>query len=403
MVPSTTSRGNGARPLADVRVVELGHLVAAPFCTQLLSDLGAEVIKVENRAMGGDSVRDSGPLGTSLFDALNRNKRGVTLDLKADRGRAAFERLIAESDVFVENYAPGVVERLGIEYESLAAVNGALVYCSIKGFGDGPYEDDPALDPVVEARSGLMSVTGLPGEQPVRVGTSIADMTASFYATIGILAALRDRERTGEGAHVEAPMFESTLSLMAYWLAYTQSTGIVPGPIGASHLDWAPYDVFRTADEEWIFVGPSSQRHWERLCDALELSLHEDERFATLPDRIEHREALREALQREFDSWDRSALLERLREAGVPVAPVNDVGDVLADEHLRATDALTEIETTAGPAGTVAVPKFPVRSNRFDPPEGERPPTLGEHTAVVLAELGYTDEEIAALEADGVI
>ena len=392
-----------SRPLDDVTVIELGHIVAGPFCSLILADLGADVIKVENRKRGGDSVRDSSELGTSLFNAMNRNKRSLTLDLKSEEGHAVFRRLVADADVVVENYGPEVTERLGIDYEQLSASNESLIYCSIKGFGDGPYRSYPALDPITEALSGLMSVTGLPDEQPVRVGTSISDMAASFFGAIGILSALRERDRTGTGAFIESPMFEGTLPLMSYWLAYTQAHDVVPEPIGASHLNWAPYDVFETADEEWVFIGPSSQRHWEWLCEALELEWADDERFATIAARRQHREPLGELLAAEVGEWPQDELVELLRAAGVPAAPVNDVGDVVADEHLEATDSLTEIETAEGVDTAVKVPKLPLRSNRFEPPSGERPPELGEHSEAVLRDLGYSETEIEALRADDVL
>ena len=280
------------RPLSDVTVVELGHIAAGPFCSLLLAELGADVVKIERRASGGDSVRDSTPVGNSLFNAVNRNKRGLTLDLKTEGGKEAFLDLIAEADVFVENLRPGAPERLEIGYEDLRESNPKLVYCSVKGFNEGPYQDYPALDPVAEALSGLMSVTGHPGNPPARAGTSVADMTAGLFGALGVVAALRQREHTGEGQHVTAPLYESTVALMNYWLVYAQSSGDTPEPIGAGHDNWAPYNVYQSADDKWVFVGPSSQTHWERLCEALGISLDEEDRFATIVDRRRNEDAL---------------------------------------------------------------------------------------------------------------
>lgn len=403
MLGSHSSSKRTEYPLSDVTVLELGHIVAGPFCSLILADLGADVIKVENRQRGGDSVRNSSELGTSLFNAMNRNKRSITLNLKSAEGQAVFGQLVAEADVLIENFAPGVTERLGVDYASLKEANESLIYCSISGFGDGPYREYPALDPVTEALSGLMSVTGLPGEQPVRVGTSISDMAASFFGAIGVLSAFRTRDRTGEGALIEAPMFESTMPFMSYWLAYAQAHDVVPEPIGASHLNWAPYDVFQTQDDEWTFIGPSSQRHWEWLCEALDLDFDQDDRFVTMEARRGHREELRAELAAELKHWDQTTVLERLRAAGVPAAPINDVADVVADEHLEATGALTEIDTVEGIDTTVKVPKLPIRSDQFEPPEGESPPMLGEHTEGILRELGYGDAEIDALREEGAI
>lgn len=390
-------------PLEGTTVLELGHIVAGPFCSLIFADLGADVIKVENRARGGDSVRNSSELGTSLFNAMNRNKRSITLNLKSAEGLAVFEQLVADADILVENFAPGVTQRLSVDYESLKEINSSLIYCSISGFGDGPYKDYPALDPVTEALSGLMSVTGLPGEQPVRVGTSISDMAASFFGAIGVLSALRTRDQTGDGALIEAPMFESTLPFMSYWLAYTQTHDIVPEPIGASHLNWAPYDVFQTQEGAWTFIGPTSQRHWTKMCEALDFELTRDDRFATAEARRNHRKELRETLASKLQHWDQETVLTRLREAGVPTAPINDVSDVVEDEHLNATDALTEISTVEGLDARINVPKSPIRSDQFDPPEGEAPPALGEHTDSVLRELGYDESEITLFRENGVI
>jgi crotonobetainyl-CoA:carnitine CoA-transferase CaiB-like acyl-CoA transferase len=385
-----------------VTVLEFGHIVAGPFCTLLLADLGADVIKVEHPG-GGDAVRGSSDLGNSSFNYVNRDKRILSLDLKAEAGQAVLGDLLGTADVLVENFAPGTPERLGIDYASLAEDYPGLVYCSIKGFGEGPYEDYPALDPVAEALSGLMSVTGNPGQPPVRSGTSVADMAAGLYGALAVLGALRQRDRTGAGQKVTAPLFESTVALMGYWIAYAQTTRSVPGPLGASHPNWAPYDVFETADGRWVFVGPSNDRQWRALCEALEPSLQHDDRFRTLEDRRAHGQALRLELSGVISTWDTSDLVETLRGAGVPVAPVNDVSEVTRDLHLHETGAFTSVRTVEGPERRVDVPRFPVRSSTRQATESTDPPRLGEHTDSVLADHGYSAQDIDRLRAGGVI
>nr|WP_321168806.1 CaiB/BaiF CoA-transferase family protein [Halolamina salifodinae] len=373
-------------------VLELGHIIAGPFCSMLLADLGAEVIKVEH-PKGGDAVRDSSEVGNSSFNYVNRNKLGITLDLKSDEGNAVFEDLVEEADVLIENFAAGTADRLGVGYDDLKPVNEELVYCSIKGFNEGPYEDYPALDPVAEALSGVMSVTGHPGQPPVRCGTSLADMAASLYGAISVLGGVRQRDASGEGQHVTVPLYESTVSLMGYWLAYSQTAGEAAEPIGAGHPNWAPYNAYQSADGEWVFVGPSSQAQWEALCEALEADLHEDERFATLDDRREHREALDEGVGAACEQFEAEELIARLRDAGVPVAPVNDTQDVVDDPHLRQTDALGTIRATEGDGGDIDVPRYPARSTGFERVENTDPPELGEDTDAVLEALGYDAEE----------
>lgn len=408
--PDDTTPGDGTesehnqppRPLDGVTVLELGHIVAGPFCTLLLADLGADVIKVEHPD-GGDSVRESSPSGNSAFDYVNRNKRSITLDLKHGEGKRVFERLVEAADVVVENYAPGTPERLGVDYDACREHNEGLVYCSLKGFGDGPYRDYPALDPVSEALSGLMQVTGRPGEPPVRVGTSIADMTAGFYGALAVVAALGQRARTGEGQHIVAPLFESTVSLMGYWLAYTEMYDDVPEPLGGGHPNWAPYDVFRTRDDRWVFIGPSSERHWIALCEALETDLHEKPRFDTVADRRENETALNEAIADRTTEFEAATLVARLREAGVPVARINDTREVLADDHLAATGLFTEVTPVHGDAESIRVPGSPVTSSAFETPEGTDPPPLGEHTPEILLDLGFSPAEIEALREEDVI
>lgn len=391
-----------ALPLADVTVLELGHIVAGPFCSLLLADLGAEVVKVEH-PNGGDAIRNSSPVGSSSFNYVNRDKASVTINLKSGDGAHLFKELAAEADVVVENFAPGTAERLGVGYDDLEEINDELVYCSIKGFNDGPYQNYPALDPVAEAMSGLMSVTGRPGDPPVRSGTSLADMAASFYGALSVVSALRHRDRTGEGQRLNVPLFESTVSLMGYWLSYTQAYDDIPAPLGAGHPNWAPYDVFQTDDDTWVFVGPSSERQWRAFCEALDLSLHEDPRFETIEDRRANRDVLNELISTRFASIEANEVVERLRAVGVPVAPVNNTREVCEDPHLHETDAFATIQTVEGREADVDVPRFPVRSTGFERIESEDPPRLGEDTTAVLGALGYDDEEIAALREQDAI
>lgn len=394
--------GGSGLPLSDVTVVELGHIIAGPFCSMVLADLGAEVIKVEH-PNGGDAVRDSSPSGNSSFNYVNRNKLGVTADLKSDEGKAVFRDLVAEADVLVENFSAGTADRLGVGYEDVREHNEELVYCSIKGFNAGPYEDYPALDPIAEALSGVMSVTGHPGQPPVRCGTSLADMTASLYGAISVLGALRQRDKTGEGQHLIVPLYESTVALMGYWLAYTQAYDEVPDPIGAGHPNWAPYDVFQSADDQWVFVGPSSQGQWEALCATLDTDLHEEERFASLAKRRDHRDTLNEAVGAVTEQYEAEELIQRLRDAGVPVAPINDTADVVDDPHLLETDALGTVKTAEGEGDVIRVPRYPARSTGFDRIENTDPPTLGEDTDAVLDALGYDEKARERLRENGAV
>lgn len=390
-------------PLEGVTVLELSHIVAGPFCAMIFGDLGADVIKVENPE-GGDMLRDSSDLGNSTFDYLNRNKRSVTVNLKHDDGRALFNELVKDADVLLENFGPGATERLGIGYDTLAEINDRLIYCSIKGFTPGPYEDFPALDPIAEALSGLMSVTGREDMPPVRSGTSLADMAASFYAVISVMGALRQRRETGTGQFIQTGLFESSVALMGYWLAYTETSNTVPKPLGASHLNWSPYEVFSTADDEWVFIGPAGQNQWESMCTALECDdLVTDRRFETLDDRRRHDDELTEILRDRIGALDSSAVIERLRDQGVPVAPVNDVADVLEDPHLNETGMLTTVDSTEGKSGSIRVPAYPVKWDGSAVFEARDAPTLGEDTNSLLRELGYSSEAIESLRDAGAI
>lgn len=391
-------------PLSDVTVIELCHIVAGPYCTLLLADLGADVIKIEHPEHG-DAFRDASPQASSAFNFLNRNKRGITLDLKADDGRAVFEDLVQEADVLVENYSPRAVESLDIGYDTVSDLNQALVYCSVKGFNEGPYEDRPALDPVAEALSGMMSTTGYPDQPPARCGTSVADMAASLQGAVAVVSALRQRDQTGEGQHVVAPMFESTVNLMGGGIAYSDAFGEPMAPWeGGGQSQWAPYGVFETADDEWVFIGPSSERHWEALCTAMDVpEIADDDRFETLPDRRANRAALDDVLEDVFGDLTRAEILQRLNDVDVPSAPINDTLEVSQDPHLAATDGLVEVAAPQEGQGSHRVPRSPIRSSGFDPIDPTDPPEQGGDTESVLRSMGYSAERIETLRDRGTI
>ncbi|GAA0215870.1 CaiB/BaiF CoA transferase family protein [Halobaculum roseum] len=381
-----------APPLSDLRVLELGNIVAGPFASSILADLGAEVVKVE-RPGTGDVIRSSGEEGQAIFAALNRNKRSVALDLKSEDGLESFYSLIEKADVFIENLGRGTPERLGIGYEDLRELNSELVYLSIKGFQTGPYGDRAGMDVVAEAMSGLMSVTGEPGRPPVRVGTSIADMGAALYGVMGVFLALRDRDRTGEGQRVDGTLFESAAHWMSYWITYADLSGHAPEPLGASHPSWGLYDVFETADG-WFFVGVTTDRHWPAFCEATGLTdLEDDPRFATAADRRDNQDALYEVVQQEFRSRSRDALLDALNDANVPAAPVNDATDLLDDPGLEAANLLARFTPPGEDATETQTVLAPVIGERFGPSQYRSPPGVGEHTDEVLAEYGDSTEQ----------
>ena len=376
-------------PLEGVRVVELAHIMAGPVCGLMLADMGADVVKVE-RPEGDDSRRFLPPeIGgeSAAFMMMNRNKRGIVLDLKSEDGRAAILKLVARADILVENHRRGTMERLGLGHDVLAQANPALVHVEISGFGrTGPYADRGGFDLIAQGMSGLMSITGEgPGRLPVKVGAPVSDITAGILGAMGALAAYVRRLRTGEGQRVDTSLFEAGI-VHTYWQsAIALATGTAPGPMGSAHPLNAPYQAFRTADG-WICVGAANQRNWERLLGLIDApDLAADPRFATNRDRMENREALAAVLDGIFARRPTAEWLAVMEEGGLPAGPVLDVAEMHADPQTRAREMVVDVEhPVAGRIETLGLPvKFSATPGRIARPA----PRLGEHTAEVLAEL----------------
>lgn len=398
----TTMRN--ATVLDGLVVIDAGHVMAGPFCAMLLGDLGADVIKVERP--GGDDTRRFGPPfvqgESAAFLAVNRNKRGVCLNLKTEEGRQLFRELVARADVVIENYTPGTMARLGLGYEDLRPLNPGLIYCSISGFGQtGPYRNRGGFDLVAQAMSGLISVTGHPDGPPTKVGVPLSDLGAGLYAAQAVLAAYIHRLRTGEGQHLDISLLEAAVSLTVWESASYFATEIVPPPMGSAHRLLAPYQVFPTAGDP-IVIGVGNQRNWTRLCEALgREDLPHDERFSTNELRTRNQLELAEELSGTFKTRQASDWLGRLEAAGVPAGPVYDIEDVYQDPHLQ--ERGMRVRLTHPHAGPVDHIGSPIHFS-LTPVSYRRPaPLLGQHSEEILTWLGYSQAEITQLKDQGVV
>jgi formyl-CoA transferase/CoA:oxalate CoA-transferase len=393
-------------PLAGVRVLDLTQNVAGPYCTQILGDLGADVVKIE-RPGRGDEVRawappTWGPHGAA-FLALNRNKRSLALDVKAPAARPVLARLIARADVLVQSFRPGAAQALGFGAAAARAANPRLVYCSVTAFGSrGPLCDLPGYDPMMQAYAGLMSLTGYPGQPPVRVGTSLVDMGTGMWGALAILAALRERDRTGQGSELTTALFDTALAWIPYQLLGYLGSGIVPAPLGSGAAIIVPYGVFPTADGSLMIAAPTDAL-FQRLCRVLERpDLASDPRFAHNPDRVRNREPLLVALEVATRRHSTADLMARLREADVTCAPLQTLDRVAADPQTKASDMLVPTPHPAIPdLLTVALPFRWANGERPGP--RRPPPEVGAHTEEVLREAGLDAAGIAVLRASGAL
>lgn len=393
-------------PLSGIRVIELAHIMAGPCCGLMLADMGADVIKLEKAPAGDDSRRFLPPdIGgeSAAFLMMNRNKRGIVVDLKTAGGKQVARRLFTDADVVIENYRKGTMELLGLGYETLRQDNPGLIYCEISGFGrTGPYAERGGFDLIAQGMSGLMSITGeAPGRPPIKCGAPMADITAGILGAMGVLAAYIQRAKTGQGQRVDTSLFEAGI-VHTYWQsAIAMASGTAPGPMGSAHPLNAPYEAFKTTDG-WITLGAANQANWLKLLDLITApELGEDPRFTNNHGRITHRIELAKALAPIIRTRTSADWLSRLEAAGVPAGPVLDVAEMHRDPQTLARGMVTKApHTKLGPVKTLGAPvKFSATPGGVT----RGAPLLGEHTREVLAEYGYGDDEIDALICDGAV
>jgi len=394
------------KPLDGIRVLDLTRVLAGPFCTMNLADLGAEVIKLELPGRGDDS-RSFAPImpngDSGYYYSINRGKRSITLDLRKPEGVEVFLELAAKSDVVVENFSPGTMNRFDLGFERLKAINPRIILCSISGFGQtGPMASAPAYDIVAQALGGTMSVTGAPGGDPMRCGVSIGDLAAALYADVAIVAALRARERTGEGAHLDIAMLDCQVALLEGALGRYSVSGEIPGPLGTRHPSITPFQQFRAADGFFV-AGAGNEAIWQRMCDAIGMpELKNDARFVRNPDRTAHHPELEEILSRHFATQPRDHWLKLLSEAAVPCAPIANIEEVSHNPHLLARSMILRAEH---PSYTgLLVPGSPLKVTAETSTPSTRAPALGEDTDDVLAGLlGYDSSRLSELRRRSII
>lgn len=392
--------------LEGIRVLDMTQAMAGPFCAMILADMGAEVIKVEPPGRG-EMTRKMGFAAqkgddSAAFLAINRNKKSVTIDMKSEEGQRLYHELAKTADVIVENFRPGVTERLGMDFATIHAINPRLVYGSISGFGQtGPHSSRAGFDLIAQGMAGVMSVTGEAGGEPVKSGVPLSDLAAGMYCAIGILNALYVRERTGEGQHVDTSLFEAALSFGVWETAELWTTGRVPEPFGSAHRLSAPYQALRTKDG-YVTVGANNPRLWERLCEAIgRTELQEDPRFVDNDARMTNRLVLQDELERTLTQETTATWVQRFEDAGFPAGPIYDYQQVFEDPHTIERGMLQEYEHPV--AGTVKVLGIPVKLSATPGSIRLPAPLLGEHSAEVFAQLGLSEERLDALREGGVI
>ena len=392
-------------PLKGIRVLDLTRILAGPYATMILRDLGAEVIKIEQPGVG-DEARDFGPFKNDFslyFMSVNRGKKSITLNLKSPRGKELFLELVKGSDILVENFRPGTMEKLGLDYESLKTHHPSLLYAACSGFGQtGPYAMRGAYDMIIQGMGGIISITGEPDRPPVRVGTSIGDITSALFTAIGILSALRHRDQTGEGQLIDVGMLDCQVAILENAMVRYFSTGDIPRPLGRRHPAITPFEVFESADG-YVVIAIGNNELWRKFCEHVDHpELIDDDRFNTNALRTENHESLFPILaeimcRRTTDEW-----VEALEAIGVPCGPVNTVDKVANDPQVLARDMIAEVEHNT--TGTVQIPGIPIKLSETPGQIDAPAPNLGEHTSEVLIDLlGLGAEEVNQLKQDGIV
>lgn len=396
---------SGLLPLSGMVVLDLTQIMAGPACTMLLADMGADVIKLE-RPNGGDDTRRMGPpfingWGAG-FLALNRNKRSMALNLQKDEGKKIFRKLLQRADVVVENFRPGVMERLGLGYAELSGLRPRLIYCTISGFGStGPYRNRGGFDLVAQGMSGLMSITGFPDSPPAKVGVPITDISAGLLAANGILCAYIHALKTGQGQMVDTSLLEAGIAYTIWESSSYFANGEVPGPLGSAHRVNAPYQALRTKDG-YINIGAATQSTWEQFCRATGLAkLIDDTRFIAPSDRKIREQELADLLEETLSEQTTASWLQWLEEAGVVAGPIYDMAQVYQDPHVKARNMLVDLDDPE--LGLLHNIGIPIKLSATPGQIRRRAPDLGEHSREVLHEFGFSEEEVATLIASGVV
>ncbi len=393
------------KPLEDLFVVDLSRILSGPVCTMLLADMGAQIVKVEPPPLGDDS-RQWGPpfIGgiSTYFLSINRNKKSLGLNLKTEDGRRILWKLIERADVLIENFRPGVLEKLGFGYEAVAKANPRTVYCSISGFGHtGPYRDRPGYDVIAQGESGMMDLTGYPDGPPAKLGASLADIVAGLYACNGICLALLARHKTGKGQHVDVSLLDGMVSTLTYHALIYLSTGRSPKRAGTRHPSIVPYESFQAKDG-FVNIAVTNQKQWENFCQVFGFpEIAGDARFETMKGRLANYAELRPMIERVVSRMSRAEVIAVISEVGIPAGPINTVGEILEDPHIHAREMVLEL--THPEYGPLKVLGIPIKLSDTPGVVENAPPKFGEHNEEVLSLLGYGEKETARLESNGTI